>query len=137
MFQVIERFKPDISTKAALDSLLIALSADFRNKYPETNKFDWYVHLFILLTVSNGHHDFRGNINIHAHENRTKFSSLHNFDHTLPLSELYQTKFLKKKIGGQKKLEAREIEIWFTYQKSDIVRHLNYHRLRDVDTNSL
>lgn len=71
--------------------------------------------------VSDTVHNFRSNVGIHAHENQTKFSSLQNFDRTLPLAELYRSEFLKKKIGGQKKLEAREIEIRFTYEKSDIV----------------
>ena len=87
---------PDISTKSALDSLLVSLSIDFQDKHPEANKFDWYENLRPISAEN----ILRGNINIQAHENQSKFSSLHEFDRSLPLIELYNNEFLKKKIGG-------------------------------------
>ncbi|KAF8812039.1 hypothetical protein BYT27DRAFT_7208000 [Phlegmacium glaucopus] len=103
-FQSIERFDPNLSTKAALDTLLVGLRTDFQTKNPSTEQLTW------------------ANVSIHAHENQTKFSSLRNFDRTLPLSQLYKAEFVKKKIGAQKKLENREIEIRLMYLKSDIFK---------------
>lgn len=70
----------------------------------------------ILLTI-------RANITVYAHESQTKFSSLQQFDRSLPLSQLFKSEFLLKKIGSQKKLDDREMEIRLVFKKAEIVRH--------------
>lgn len=45
-FQTIERFDPNISTKAAFDALLVGLRTDFHTKNPSTEQLTWYVFLF-------------------------------------------------------------------------------------------
>jgi len=72
------------------------------------------------LTVSRPLH--RANISYHAHESPSKFYSLANFDRNQPISELLKTEFIMKRIGSQKNLENREIEIRFLFDSKNVVR---------------
>ena len=64
----------------------------------------------------------RANISYHAHESPSKFYSLANFDRNQPISELLKTEIIMKRIGSQRSLENREIEIRFLFDSKDVVR---------------
>lgn len=48
---MIEQFDPNISTKAALDALLVGLRTNFEMKNPRTEQLTWYVFLFTTSTL--------------------------------------------------------------------------------------
>uniref|UniRef100_A0A8H8CMT2 Alpha-type protein kinase domain-containing protein n=1 Tax=Psilocybe cubensis TaxID=181762 RepID=A0A8H8CMT2_PSICU len=101
-FQIIERFDPDISTKLAFDKILLRIRDDFEAKHPGTEQLTW------------------ANVSVYAQENQTRFSSLQHFDQAKSMVTLFKEEFLKKKIGSQKKLENREIDIRLTYEKTKV-----------------
>ncbi len=61
------------------------------------------------------------NVTLFAHESATKFSSLKHADLNVPLGHFFKTEFSKKKIGGKRNLENREIDIRFTYDREAVV----------------
>ncbi|KIM49865.1 hypothetical protein M413DRAFT_408231 [Hebeloma cylindrosporum] len=100
----IGRFDPQVSTKSALDQLLVGVRTDFEKKYPEATQLTW------------------ANISYHAHESQSKFYSLANFDRNQPISQLLKMEFVMKRIGSQRNLENREIEIRFMFETKNVVR---------------
>lgn len=70
----------------------------------------------------------RSNVTCHAHENRTKYSSLMHFDRDSSVSILFKEEFVRKKLGTAQQLNNRFIDIRFIFHRDDIVRNFFFFR---------
>lgn len=65
---------------------------------------------------------FREYISVFAHESQSKYSSLDHLDRERTIHYTWKNEFLHKKLGPERNLTNREIDLRFVFQKNEVVR---------------